>query len=449
MSIGAGLLAASPAASAVFFSQPDNFGLFQPLAAGALLLAARALKRHRPWEFVLAGLLVSVATLARNDGVFVGATVGLTFLWDRWRAYRTARASARIVSAGGRPFVMPAGPRIPVWAAVACAGLFALVVAPWFARQLSVFGTLLPSSQSGRVLYIRDIAEWNSITTPTTLDYLLGQGVGPLLLSRVGGLAAGIEIYSVLVGSVFLVPLMVVGAWLRRRSADFGPFFVYAFILFAFSAIVSAVHVSGGTFIHSAVALAPHSYVLAMEGIVVAVAWAARRRPTWNEGTAARVFVGGAVALAVATSVAFGLVVVRGWDAVRQQRITVARELVALGASPDDLLMSIDSGGYRYHTGHGGVVTPDDPIDTIGDVARAYGIRWLVLERREIVRALAPVLKGGPRPAWIGPPGFSQDGPTADPALAGYPAVAIYPVCFEASDKRCSATGSTPTAGLQ
>ena len=155
--VAAGLLAASPAASAVFFSQPDNFGFFQPLVAGALLITARALKRHRPWEFALAGLLVGLATLARNDGVLVGATVGLAFAWDRWRAWRAGRATGRIVAAGGRPFVAATGPTIPVWAAVACFGLFVLVVAPWFARQLSVFGSLLPSSQSGRVLYIRDI----------------------------------------------------------------------------------------------------------------------------------------------------------------------------------------------------------------------------------------------------------------------------------------------------
>ena len=44
----------------------------------------------------------------------------------------------------------------------------------------------------------------------------------------------------------------------------------------------------------------------------------------------------------------------------------------------------------------------------IRDVARAYDIRWLILERRDIVRALAPVLKGGPRPDWIGAAAFSQ-----------------------------------------
>ncbi len=84
------------------------------------------------------------------------------------------------------------------------------------------------------------------------------------------------------------------------------------------------------------------------------------------------------------------------------------------------------------------MVSPDDPIETIHDVAAAYDIRWLVLERRDIVEAMKPVLKGDSRPDWIGAPVFSQDAPTTDPALAAYPAVAVFPVCTTAADTRCA-----------
>ena len=56
--------------------------------------------------------------------------------------------------------------------------------------------------------------------------------------------------------------------------------------------------------------------------------------------------------------------------------------------------MSIDAGGFKYFTGRGGVVSPDDPIDTIRAVADAYDIGWLVLERGATVEALRPVLDG-------------------------------------------------------
>ena len=77
----------------------------------------------------------------------------------------------------------------PVATAVIAGIAGVVVVSPWFLRQLSVFGSLSPSTASGRLLYIRDFSEWNSISTPATLDWLLGMGAGPLLLTRLGGLA--------------------------------------------------------------------------------------------------------------------------------------------------------------------------------------------------------------------------------------------------------------------
>ncbi|HVA86895.1 MAG TPA: glycosyltransferase family 39 protein [Candidatus Saccharimonadales bacterium] len=430
--LGAGILIAIPAA-AVFMAQPDNFSLYQPLVAGALWMTARGLK-GRPWSFAFAGLLVGLATLARNDGVLVGAAVAIVFAWDRWRAWRAGRSGM------ARPL-----PMIPFWAAIACFGLFLVVMAPWFARQLAVFGSLSPSASSGRVLFIRSMRDFNSVTSDVSIQGFLGQGIGPLIESRVLGLVAAISIYAVLVGAVVLTPFMVIGGWLRRRSIDFGPFFLYAAILFAFSAIVSAIHVPGGTFIHSAVALAPHSDILALEGITASVGWVARRRRSWNPGTAVPVFLGAAVVLTIGMSAVYGLLVQGGWKVIRSQREAVATELNALGAGPNDRLMSIDPGGYRYYTGRGGVVTPDDSMATIETVAHDYDIRWLILERDQVVRAMAPVLKGTSRPAWIGAPVWTLQQPTDDPELAGYPAVAIYPICTGTNDLRC-ALNSVPGA---
>jgi hypothetical protein len=427
VTIGAAVLTAVPGLLLVFLVQPDNFSLYQPLVAGALWMAARGLKGHAG-SFAIGGLLVGLATLSRNDGLLVGATLGLAFLYDRWRAWR---------SGGSRR------PAIPVWAAVACFGLFLVVMAPWWIRQLQVFGQLSPSTASGKVLYIRTIEEWNSITTPATLSWLLGQGIGPLVLSRIGGLVAAIGIFTTLVAGGILLPFMVIGGWFRRRSVDFGPFFTYAAILFAFSALVSAVHVPGGTFIHSAVALAPHAYLLALEGIVVAIAWIAARRRAWDRETATKLFVTAAVALMVVVAVPGALIVHQRWERERTERRAVAAALDLTGAAPDSRLMSIDAAGYRYATGHGGVVTPNDPLDTIEQVARAYRIEWLVIERDDAVAALGPVFSGETRPRWIGPRLIGIPGP------GGETSAAIYPVCLSPADPRCAVTatgaaGATP-----
>jgi hypothetical protein len=100
---------------------------------------------------------------------------------------------------------------------------------------------------------------------------------------------------------------------------------------------------------------------------------------------------------------------------------------------PDDRILSIDAAGMWYFTGHPGVVTPDDPIDTIEQVAQAYQTRWLVVERGDAARALAPVL-AGTRPPWIGPLIFAVRA-----ADGGLPDLALFPVCVSPGDTRCGA----------
>jgi hypothetical protein len=291
-------------------------------------------------------------------------------------------------------------------------------------------------------LWIRDISEWNSITAQPSLDKFLAQGIGPIAASRLAGLTAAVANFAVVIGSVILVPFLIAGGWARRHSIDFLPWFVYTFVVFAGATLLYPLHVPGGAFIHSAIGLAPHAYILALEGIVVLVGFVARRRPSWRTGSAAQVFVGGIVVLTMLSAVLFAWIVERGWDATRQPRMAVATELDRIGVPMDDRILSIDAGGIKYWTGRPGIVTPDDPIETIEEVARAYGPRWLILERNDAVRALAPVLTGLSRPAWIGAPVFRV--PSSD---GGPPRLALYPVCTVAGDQRCAtASTSVPVA---
>ncbi len=409
VAIGAGFLVAIPVLSLTYMAQPDNFSLFQPLVAASLWLGARGLKGYRR-SFVVAGLLAGVATLSRNDGLLVLGALGLAWVWDRWRASREDRS-------GG-----PTRPAIPVAAAVGCVALFALVMAPWWLRQLAVFGSISPSSASGKVFFIRDIGEWNSITVPATLDHLLGMGIGPLLTTRVGGLIAALMIFTTLIAGFVLAPFMVIGAWARRRSLDFGPFFLYAFLLFTFSTLVSAVHVPGGTFIHSAVALAPHAYILALEGVVIAVGWVAARRRAWDPMAATRVFIGATLAFAAVVAFFGSQFVHQVWADSRAKFVAVAGALDRAGAPATDRVMSIDASGTKYWTGRGGVVLVNDPIETVAAVAQAYDIGWLVLDGEDSVEAAAPILDDVGRPDWLGDPIVLRDKPSPLVVLPVVPA---------------------------
>ena len=229
-----------------------------------------------------------------------------------------------------------------------------------------------------------------------------------------------------------LVLLVIVGAWARRRSDDFLPWFLYAGILLLGATLLFPLHVPGGAFVHSAVGLGPHAYIMALEAVAIIVTAIARRRPSWDAGAAIPVFTWGTVALVVLTAAIYAPIVQSSWDEARAPRQALAAAIDGAGVAPTDRLMSTDAAGFWYWTDRGGVVSPDDPEDVIRDVAEAYDIRWLVLERDAIVEAFEPVLGEDRRPSWIGPAAFTV--PAAD---GGPPVLALYPVCVAAGDQRC------------
>lgn len=418
--LGAGVMAAIPAAGLVFMAQPENFAIFQPLVAATLWLAARGL-RGDVRAYAAAGLLVGVASLARNDAFLLGAAVGLVFVVDRVRAWRA-----------GRPA------KLPMVAAVACFGLFLAVLGPWWLRQYLEFGSISPTASGGQALWLTDYRQWNSTTATTTFGAFMAQGWGTILDTRLTGLVGSLANFAVLISSIVLLPLIPIGAWMRRRSDDFLPFFLFFVILLAGATIIFPLHVPGGAYIHTAVGLGPHAYILGLEGVAVVIAAIARRRPSWDPAVATPLFTWAVVAFVAGSAFLYAPTVWASWEETRMPRRTVAAEMTRLGIPAEDRLMSIDAGGFKYWTGHGGVVSPDDPLERIEAVARGYEIRWLALERRAIVEALQPVLRDDRRPPWIGPAVFTI--PSGEPD--GIPTLSLYPVCTTPADTRCAVAGS-------
>ena len=296
--------------------------------------------------------------------------------------------------------------------------LFAISAGPWYLRQLAVFGSLSPSTASGKVLFIRNIGEWNSITIPANLNHLLGMGIGPLLLTRLGGLVAAAFIFTVLIGVFVLVPFMVIGAcdgdgvtrhsgrsWATpsccSRSARSCPP----------SMCPAAPSSTPRSRWRRTATCSPSrgSWARWAGSLPAGAAGTWRPRPACSSRAA--------VAFAVLAAVAGAVSAHTAWDTKRQTMQAVGAALDAAGAPVADRLMSIDASGYRYWTGHPGVVLVNDPLDTVEAVARAYDIRWLVLEKGDTVPAAAAILVDGQRPAWVGPPILARSD------------VSVYPVC--------------------
>jgi len=419
-----GLLVAVPGGVAAYLAQPDNFALYMLLGALALWACSRGARGDRR-VFALGGVIVGLAFLARNDGLLLGVPFALVALRDGLR----------------RPRMSVIGWR----AAAACAVGFIVVASPWLLRQLEVFGSLSPSAANGRILWITEYRQLYSVSSETTMSTFLAQGLGPLLASRVEGLLAALGIFATMPLLFFLAPFALVGGWTRRRHPAFVPALVYAVTLFAFSAVFSAVHVPYGTFLHSAVSLVPHAYLLALLGIGSTVAAVARRRPSWDAPRATRAFTAMVVGVVLLGAVGSAVITMRSWggDAAVRDRVATA----FAETPPSDRLMTPDAGAYRYLTGHPGVVTPDDPLPVVEQAARTYGVRWLVLEAAHVTSALLPVLEGTEHPAWLSAPLLVVPSPASGPREAnaggpvpapGVPLAAVYAVCFDATDPRCA-----------
>src|SRR5258706_850850 len=341
VAVAAGVLSAVPGAATVFMAQPENFAILHPLVAATIWCTARGLKGDGR-AFAIAGLLAGFASLARNDGVLLAGTVGLIWLADRVRWWRARR---------GQGSWSPVEDRLPIslFAGVAALALFLLVMGPWWARQLLVFGSISPTSSNGAALWIRNIHEWNSITAHPSLASFLAQGPGPIIESRIAGLGSAVGNFVVFICSIVLLPFLVVGALARRHSFDFQPWFAYLFVAFAGATFLYPLHVPGGAFIHTAIGLAPHAAILSVEGILIVVGWIAGRRRRWEEGTAGAVFVWGVVLIVAASSFFFTRQVEAGWEAVRAPRQALASYLEnhsRLYSSPSgnpQRLMSIDA----------------------------------------------------------------------------------------------------------
>jgi hypothetical protein len=317
------------------------------------------------------------------------------------------------------------------------------LTAPWYLRQLLVFGSLSPSAQNGRILWIRSYGELYSASGETTVQTFLGQGPGALISSRVGGLSMALIIFAGLPLLLYLVPFTALGGWLRREDPNFAPWLIYAATLFAFSGLLFAIHVPFGTFLHSAVALVPHAYLLAVSGIGATIAWVGTRRRHWNVPLATRNFTAAAIVIAAIGSAGATWRGESSWHQEEQMRAPI---FAALSSAPAaDRVMSPDAGAYRYHAGRGGIVTPNDPLPVVEQALKGYNIRWLVLERDHLVPSLAPLLAGTVRPAWLSAarvvvPGNADglDLAAMSPTRAGMPAAALYAVCLDPGDTRCA-----------
>ena len=343
-------------------AQPDNFSLYQPLVAGALWLAARGLERPTPRSFVARRAAGRARdAVAERRPARRCATLGLVFVWDRWRAWRSGGQRGRPAIPSGRPS--------------AAVGLFV-------AGHGAVVGRASSRSSARSRRRPRRARSCSSAHRGVEQHHDAGDARAPARPGRraarsragsAGSIAAVDDLHDARRAAFVLVPFMVIGA---LGAAALGR--LRAVLRLRRDPVrVLGARVGGprpGRHVHPLGGRPGAArYILALEGIVVASRWIAARRRGWDREPATRLFVGGARSASRSCCAVVGALVRprragTPSGATRRRGRRGARR--GRGAAGRDR-RHVDRRGRLRATGpgHGGVVLVNDPLDTIEEVA--------------------------------------------------------------------------------
>jgi hypothetical protein len=250
------------------------------------------------------------------------------------------------------------------------------VLAPWFARNLEVFGTILPST-GGHTLWITSYNEQFSIGHEVSAATYFDWGWVNIIGSKLTAWAELVARTGVLLGGVFLI-FFVAGLWMFRRRAELAPFLVYFVVMFFVMGAIFTFHAPKGAFYHSAPAWLPWAFAISVAAIGPACTaagryWAFLKRPATHRFIAVAGVVG-----AGALSVIGSATLYADWDHSRV-RDAEAAAFLREAADPDDVVMASDPASLYPLTGLRGLAAPFDPFNVIGEVVDAYDVRWVVV----------------------------------------------------------------------
>lgn len=394
-SLLSGLLACFPIYYAPFLPVPDNYAIYMLLSIAFFLLLSNlqspTSNLQSPIAFLLLGLVSALASLARSDGLL---WLGMSLLAAVWFASKqisksTTQAdshtstSVRLPPPASRPplsasCLLPSAFRLLPPALCVLAGFF-LLMSPWYARNLAVFGSFMAPGSS-RALWLTSYNDTFAYpASQLTMTRWLASGWDAILLARAK--AGGVNLLNAFAaqGGIFLFPFILAGLWILRRDLRVRFAALAWILLLAAMTLVFPFAGPRGAFFHAGAALQPMWWSLAPVGLDAAVAWA-RRRGRFDD-RAFVVFRGALVGIAALMTVAiFAIRVLPNWEREDGHYAGVETLLLQQGAPSDGIVIVRNPPGYNIVTGRAAIALPTGGIASVLAVAERYDARYLVLE---------------------------------------------------------------------
>ena len=361
LALTSGLLAVFSVYYLPFMPVTDNYGPFMLLGGLIFLLA----KKERWWTFLLMGLLAGLMNLARSDGLLWLGLLGLLALWRSIETDQSVKNKIQSFVISGSLIVIG----------------YSLVMAPWYARNISVFGSPMAPGGS-RILWLIDYNDTFAFPADqVNMGSWLEAGWGAALKVRLWALRMNVMNAFAAQGGILLFPFILAGYWqlrhdIRARLAGTG-----WLILLVVMTLVFPLAGARGGFFHAGAALQPFWWALAPLGLNRLVDTLYRRNILTAEH-AGTVFQG----LLVVISILLTVVIVQvrilqpGWQPEEELYIEVEQFLVEGGATPDEIAIVRNPAGYYIVSGRSTIVMPPGGPDTILALATRYNASYFVLE---------------------------------------------------------------------
>ena len=278
---------------------------------------------------------------------------------------------------------------------------YALLMAPWWARNLQVWGRLWPPGQS-RALWL---TEYNDLfrypAAQLTPQRWLAQGWGKILRDRAWALGLNLQTTLAVHGSIVLLPFVLLAGWrARQQPALRVAVGLYLAVLGLMTVVFPFAGARGGWF-HAGAGFQPLLWALAGEGFETGLTWAARRRG-WHRPSARRVLGGGLTLLLLAMTAALTWGRVQHWnaDADRYAAAWRAWQQMAPQNAQAGPVLVVNPPLWVWVTGEPALVTPTGGPGALTAVAQRYGAVGLVLEANHPPGLAAWWVEPGPRPNW-------------------------------------------------
>ncbi|MFZ5911359.1 MAG: hypothetical protein ACOYYU_15210 [Chloroflexota bacterium] len=375
LALTSGLLAVFSIYHAPFMPVTDNFAPFM-LLGGLLFLLA---KSERWWAFLSMGVLAGLMNLARSDGLLWLALLGLLCLWKALNIAKEIHNTQRFTHYASRitPYIFRTFPLVLLG--------YLLVMGPWYARNLSVFGALMAPG-GDRILWLTNYNDTFAFPAgQVNMRSWLAAGWEAALRVRLWALGMNAQNIIGAQGGILLLPFIVVGLWQVRRDLRVRLAVTGWLLLLAVMTLVFPLAGARGGFFHAGAAFQPLWWALAPLGLERIVA-AIRARGLLDERAYSLFRAALVVLCALLTVVVLRMRIFQlGWQWEEELYVKVEQFLVGQGAQPGEIVIALNPPGYYLVSGRSAIVQPPGGPETILAVAARYGASYYILEQEGVL----------------------------------------------------------------